>query len=206
METEQFNAIAPQETIDRTIAALKANNIEAICVATGAEAKQKVLELVPEGAEVFTMTSVTLATIGVADAINESGKYDSVRKKLNGMDRAKDGRAMRKLGAAPDYVLGSVHAVTESGEVIIASNTGSQLPAYAYGGGKVIWVVGTQKIVRDRAQGLERIYGYALPLESERAKKAYGASGSEVKKLLVIHKEGQPGRITLIFVNEAIGF
>lgn len=113
---------------------------------------------------------------------------------------------MQRLGATPEWVLGSVHAVTETGEALIASNTGSQLPAYAFGVGKVIWVVGTQKIVKDREEGLGRIYEHSLPLESERAKKAYGVPGSAVNKILIVNREVQPGRITMILVNERLGF
>jgi len=112
---------------------------------------------------------------------------------------------MQKLGAAPEYAVGSVHAVTEDGKVIIASNTGSQLPAYAYGSAHVIWVVGTQKIVANLEQGLKRIYEYVLPLESERLKKVYGVE-SNVSKLLIINKEIAPNRLTLILVKQKLGF
>ena len=113
---------------------------------------------------------------------------------------------MKKTGAAPEYCIGSVHAVTQDGKVFIASNTGSQLPSYAYGSANVIWVVGTQKIVKDFDEANERIYKYTLPLESERARKAYGVPGSAVNKMLIVNKEVAPGRITIIFVNEKLGF
>ncbi len=122
------------------------------------------------------------------------------------MDKSKQGKEMQMLGAAPEYAVGSVHAVTEDGKVLIASATGSQLPAYVYGSKKVIWVVGTQKIVKNTDDGIKRIYEHTLPLESERAKKAYGVSGSFVAKLLLINKEFEKDRIHLIFVNESIGY
>ncbi|SRR5258708_5354978 len=206
METKNFGNVASQETVDRTIAALKTNNIEAFFVATGEEAKQKVLELLPEGVEVMTMTSETLTAIGVTSIINDSGKYNSIRAKFAKMDPAKDKKTMRQIGSAPDYTVGSVHAVTEHGEVMIASNSGSQLPAYVFGAEKVIWVVGTQKIVRDRDEGFKRIYEYTLPLESERAKKAYGVAGSAVNKMVIVNHENQVGRLTIIFVGEPLGF
>lgn len=201
-----FSTVAPKETIERAMAALKRNGIEPYFAASGAEAKKKVLELLPEGTEVMTMTSVTLETTGISKEINESEKYPSVRKKLTSMDREKEGSEMRKLGAAPEYVLGSVHAVTENGEVLIASNTGSQLPAYAYGAGNVIWVVGAQKLVKNLDEGMRRLSAYALPLESERAKKAYGVSGSAVNKILIVNREIQLGRITMVLVGEKLGF
>ncbi len=103
-------------------------------------------------------------------------------------------------------MVGSVHAVTENGQVVVASNTGSQLPAYAYGSQNVIWVVGTQKIVSDLDAAFNRINEYVLPLEADRARKAYGVEGSNVSKLLILNKEINPNRIKLIFVNENLGF
>ncbi len=192
--------------IQKAIENLKANNMNALHVATGEEAKAKVLEMIPEGAEVMTMTSVTLDTIGLTEALNESDKYDSVRNKLNAMNRETEGREMQRIGAAPEYAVGSVHAVTEEGHVFVASNTGSQLPAYTYGADHVIWVVGLQKLVADNDAAVKRIYDEVLPLESERARKAYGMPGSFVSKLVIFNKEVRPDRITLILVDEHLGF
>lgn len=200
-----YKEVKSKVIVEKTIESLKAHGIDALYVETGEEAKQKVLELIPEGAEVMTMTSVTLDTIGVSDELNESGKYDSVKTKLYSMDGATQGNEMKKLGAAPEYAVGSVHAITENGKVFIASGTGSQLPAYVYGSQKVIWVVGTNKIVKDSDDAMKRIYEYTLPLESERARKAYGVPGSSVNKLLVVNNEA-PGRITVVFVNESLGY
>ncbi|MBI4155966.1 MAG: LUD domain-containing protein [Candidatus Zambryskibacteria bacterium] len=194
-----------EEQINRTISALKNNGIEALLIKDRAEAKNKVLEMIPRGANVMTMTSVTLDILGITEALNTSD-YDSVREKFKKMDSKTQSGQMRALASAPDYTVGSVHAVTEDGKVLIASASGSQLPAYAYGAGKVIWVVGTQKIVKDFEDGMKRIYKYTLPLESERAHKAYGVSGSAVNKMLIINKEATPGRMTIIFVPENVGF
>lgn len=202
----KWNQLASKESINKTIEALKSNGINAQFVETGEDAKRQVLSLIPEGAEVMNMTSVTLDTLDLPKELNESGKYNSVRNKLNTMDRATQGLEMQKLEAAPEWAIGSVNAVTEDGSVLIASNTGSQLSSYAGGSPNVIWVVGTQKIVKDTDEGIKRIYEYVLPLESERARKAYGAPGSNVSKLLIINKEVRPNRSTLIFVNEALGF
>lgn len=201
-----YTHLAAPEIVERTVAALKANGIDAHVVQNGAEAKQKLLELLPKGASVMTMTSVTLDATGVAKAINESGDFDSVHNTLMALDPKTQGVEMRARGAAPEWTLGSVHAITEDGHVMIASASGSQLPAYAYGAGNVIWIAGTHKIVKNIEEGFKRIYDYTLPLESERARKAYGVPGSAVNKLLVINKETQPGRITLILVNEVLGY
>lgn len=192
--------------VQKTIASLKNNGINAELVKGKEEAKKKALSLIPLDAEIMTMTSVTLDETGISKEINESGKYGSVRTKMSTMDRETQKREMKKLGAAPEYVIGSVHAVTENGEVIIASNTGSQLPAHAYGSDKVVLVAGTQKIVKNIEEGMKRIYEHSLPLESERAKKAYGVSGSSVNKILILNKENIDSRIHLILVNEVLGF
>lgn len=203
-----FAQPATQESLDKTIAALAINGITAIQVQSGAEAKQKILELIPQNTEVMTMSSVTLDALGISKEINESGHYNSVKTKLSAMDRATQGLEMQKLGSAPEWAIGSVHAVTETGQVIIASNTGSQLPAYVYASTHVIWVVGTQKIVPNLESGLQRINEYILPLESVRLAKAYNNPGlkSNPSKILLFNKEIVPGRVTLIFVPEVVGF
>ena len=159
--------------------ALTENGINTIVVEDGATAKQKISELIPAGAEVMTASSVTIQTLGIT--------YDKVRS------------------STPDWVIGSVHAVTEDGHVLIASATGSQLPAYVYGASHVVWVVGQQKIVKNIEAGIKRIYDFVLPLENERALKAYGV-GSGVHKLLIFNKEIKPDRVALILVKENLGF
>ena len=196
-----WNKLADKQIIDKTVEALKANGIDAKVVAKGEEAKKEVLSLIPEGAEVLTQTSMTLQAIGILQDLNESGKFDSVRNKLNSMNRKTQNLEMQKLGGGPDWTIGSVHAVSEDGHVFIASNTGSQLSAYVGGASHVIWVVGTQKIVKNDAEALKRIYEYVLPLEKDRARKAYGVSGSNVSKLLFVNREVKQDRITLIFLN-----
>lgn len=198
--------LADKKIVEKTIANLKINGIEVYFVANKEEAKKKAIELLPEKADVMNMTSMTLEAVGMDREVNESARYNSIRNKLNKMDRKVQGKEMQQLGAAPEWAIGSIHAVTQEGQIMVASMSGSQLPAYAYGASHVIWVVGTQKIVRNIDEGMKRLYEYTLHLESERAKKAYGVPGSAVNKLLILNKEIQEGRIHLIFVNEVLGF
>ena len=202
---KSFSELADDQIISATIQALKNNNIEAVVVENAGKAKEKVLEILPEGAEVMNMSSVTLETLGLDKEINESGRYDAVKPKLARMDRETQSIEMQKLGSAPVWAVGSVQAITESGQVIIASNTGSQLPAYAYGSAHVIWVVGTQKIVKNLDEGMKRIYDFVLPLETEHMQNLYKMN-SNVSKLLIINKEFIAGRLTVIFVKEKLGF
>jgi len=207
--TKDWKRPASPEALQRALKALNANGIQTVLAADAAEAREKVLAMLPAGAEVFTQTSVTLETIGLAQEVNESGRFDSVRKKLTSMNPQTQAREMRKLGAAPDFSIGSAHAVTETGTVLVASNTGSQLPAYAYGAGTQIWVVGAQKIVRDVDEGLQRIRDYVVGVETERARKAYGLPAdwrSFPSKILLFNREIAPGRVKLVLVNEALGF
>ncbi|SRR5258708_2065457 len=201
----KWTQIPSQKIINKTIKALTKNGMKAEFVQNKKEAKEKVLSLIPKGVEIMTMTSVTLDAIGIPKIINESRKFNSVRKKFANLNRETDNREMQRLGAAPEWAIGSVHAVTESGEVIIASNTGSQLASYVYGADHVIWVVGVQKIVQDKDEGMKRLMEHTFPLENERAMQAYGM-GSNVSKILVVNKEIKADRIKVIFVNEVLGF
>ena len=202
----KWMTIPAKEIVENTIKSLNENGIETYFFEDEEDAKKKVYEILPKNAEIMNMTSMTLETLGISKEIVESGKYDSVRKKLMAMDAEKDKKRMNELGAAPEWSISSVSAVTQDGKLMIASNTGSQLSAAAYGAMNVVFVVGTQKIVKDIDGGFKRIYEHCLVLESERAKKAYGVEKSYVNKILIINKEFNPKRIKLIFVNKVLGF
>lgn len=200
-----WTKIPDQTTIDKTVEALKANGIDTFLVENGKDAFAKVFRILPKGSSVMTMSSVTLDALGISKEINESDNYDSIKNKLNLMDRKTQSRQMQVIGSSPEWAVGSVHAVTEDGKILIASNTGSQLPAYVYGSDHVIWVIGAQKIVKDLDQAWKRLYEHTLPLETERLKKVYGVP-SNVSKVLIVQKEIKPGRITAIFVRKVLGF
>lgn len=198
---------APSENIiNKTVESLNRRGFNAIVVSTKDEAREAALSMIAEGSEVMTMTSKTLEEVGIAEAINSGSEYVSLKNKLMSMDRTKESREMQEIGAAPAVAVGSVHGVTEDGQIIIASATGSQLPAYAYGADKVIWVVGAQKISKTLDTAMQRLNEYVLPLESERARIAYGVEGSNVSKLLIMNNEFTPNRIHVILVKEPLGF
>ncbi|MEM5773518.1 MAG: lactate utilization protein [Anaerolineaceae bacterium] len=198
-----FADLANEEQIERAVEALEKNGIRVFRAQNADEAREKLLELIPEGAEVFTSTSRTLESIDVLSDIDE--RYNSVRAQLAKMNPKTENRAMQKLGATPQYMVGSVHAVTEDGKVVVASNTGSQLAGYAASAEHVIWVVGAQKIVKDLDEAMQRIEEYAYPLENERAQQAYGIN-SHISKLLIVNKEANPNRTSMIIVDENLGF
>lgn len=174
------------DPVERVAAALRSHNIEAIVVDTGADARAVVLGMIPDGAEVHSGKSKTLEDVGLFSELVESGRYDALRPRLFKMDRATQGREMRKLTAAPDYMLGSVAAVTDDGALVAASGTGSQ------------------KIVPDLAAALTRIRDVAFPYENARVREQMGVD-TILAKVLIIYAEWMPGRTTVVLVREPVG-
>ena len=195
---------AVDDRLEQVAAALRSHNIEAIIVDTGDEARETVLGLIPEGAEVYSGKSKTLADVGLFSELVESGRYDAIRQRLLKMDRATQGREMRKLMTAPDFMLGSVAAVTEDGALVAASATGSQLSGYASGAGRVILIVGSQKIVADLDAAMIRIRDVAFPYENAQVRASLGVD-TALQKVLVIYGEWREGRTTIVLVREPVG-
>ena len=201
----EFTQLASEEQIARTVQALQAHGIRAVVFESGEEARRYVLDQIPDGAQVYNSPSRTLESIGLAEEIEHPMRFQSVRAQLHALDRVTQRNEMRRLGVSPDVLVGSVQAITEQGEVLLASATGSQLGPAASGAGAVIWVVSTQKLVRSLEDGLRRIRERCLPLESERTQQAYGQA-SAINKLLIINGEVYPGRITIVLVKQQLGF
>jgi hypothetical protein len=201
----RFGTAADEARVRRTAAALEANGITVLRAADATEARRIVLGLIPAGSQVHHGASKSLEMTGITDEIARSGRYDPVRPRILSMDRATQSDEIRRLTSSPDVMLGSVHAVTETGSLVAASMGGSQLGPYVSGAGRLILVVGTQKIVSDLDEALLRIYDYAFPLEDARAQSEYGIH-SGVNKVLIINREITPGRITVVFVDEVLGF
>ena len=201
----RFGTAADDPRVTRTAAALEANGIGVLRAADAADAKRIVLGLIPAGSQVYHGASKSLADSGITEAIEKSGRFDPIRPRIWSMDRTTQGDEIRRLTSSPDVMLGSVHAVTETGSLVAASMGGSQLGPYVSGAGRVILVVGTQKIVSDLDEAMSRVYDYAFPLEDARAQAEYGIH-SAVNKVLVINREITPGRITVVLVDEVLGF
>ena len=200
----EFSVPASRERLERAQQALRRVNIETEIVPDSGAARDRVLELVPEGSEVHIGLSETMRELGVTSFVEQSGKYGAIRPQLMKLDRGTQRREIAKLATAPDYMLGSVHAVTEEGELVVGSGTGSQLAPYANGAGKVILVAGAQKVVANLEMGLRRLREYSYPLEDARMKAA-GHQGTILAKTLIISFD-YPGRIHLILVEKPIGF
>ncbi len=207
MKNIKFATLATTASIEKTKTALTNHGITVHVADSLDDTKKLVHSLIPKGSEVMTATSTTLNQLGLTDEINDGGDHNSIKSQLSKLNRETDALTMQKLGAGPDYIIGSVHAVTEDGKVIVASGSGSQLPAYTYGASHVIWVVSTKKIVKNLEEGLDRIYTHVLPQEDARIKTVYGPdASSNVNKLFILNNELNKSRINLIFVKQDLGF
>ena len=202
--SDRYTALPDDGTLAATVVALEEHGFSVEVVDDFDAAREAVLARIPRDASVMTNTSVTLQETGIADAVNESGQYESVRKKMLALDFATQAQEMKSIGGQPDYSLGSVHAVTRDGTLVIASASGSQLASYAWGAANVIFVVGVQKVVPDLEAAHERIYKHSLILEDARAVAAYGQN-SYVGKILEIHQES-PGRTHVVLIRQLVGF
>ena len=203
--SDRFTSLPDEHALAATVVALEEHGFSVEVVDDLDAARVAVLARIPLGSSVMTNTSVTLAETGIADAINDvGGRWESARNKMFALDFATQAQQMKAIGGQPDYALGSVHAVTRDGTLVIASASGSQLASYAWGAANVIFVAGAQKLVPDLAAAHERIYQYSLPLEDARAQAAYGQH-SQVGKILEIHQE-LPGRIHVVLIRKRVGF
>jgi hypothetical protein len=202
--SDRFTALPDEQTLAETVVALEEHGFSVEVVGDLDAARAAVLARIPQGSSVMTNTSVTLNETGIADAVNDGGPYDSARNKMFALDFATQAQEMKVIGGQADWALGSVHAVTRDGTLVIASASGSQLASYAWGAASVIFVVGAQKLVPDLAAAHQRIYQHSLPLEDARAQAAYGQHSS-VGKVLEIHQE-LPGRIHIVLIRQPVGF
>jgi acyl-CoA hydrolase len=201
---DRFTTLPDEQTLTAAVTALEEHGFSVEVVDDLGAAREAVLARIPHGSSVMTNTSVTLAETGIADAINDGGPYESARNAMFALDFATQAQEMKAIGGQPDYALGSVHAVTQDGTLVIASASGSQLASYAWGAASVIFVIGAQKLVPTLEAAHQRIYQHSLVLEDARAIAAYGQHSS-VGKILEIHQE-LPGRIHIVLIRQVVGF
>ena len=202
--SDRFTSLPDDQALAATVVALEEHGFSVEVVDDRDAARAAVLARIPAGSSVMTNTSVTLDQTGIADAINDGGPYESARNKMFALDFATQAQQMKAIGGQPDYALGSVHAITRDGTLVIASASGSQLASYAWGAANVIFVAGAQKLVPTLQAAHERIYQHSLKLEDARAQAAYGQD-SQVGKILEIHQE-LPGRIHIVLIRQPVGF
>ncbi len=206
----EFRSLPAKERIGKVLDAVNLRGVKAQLADTREKALEMVKSMIPDGADVMTGASITLQQIGFEDLLI-SGKHPWHNLKdgiLAEKDKAKQA-TLRKQGTLSEYFLGSVHAITEAGEIVIASATGSQLPAYAFSSSNVIWVAGAQKITPSMEMALKRIREYIVPLEDQHMKQLYGPKAATmIGKILIFERESpvMNRNINLILVNEVLGF
>ncbi|GAA3756835.1 LUD domain-containing protein [Streptomyces tremellae] len=200
-----FARPAPEADLQSAAEALRSNGFTVSLADTPADARALVAGLLPTDRSVLTATSETLRESGIAEDVDASGRFRSVRAAQADWDLAARADEVRVTRSAPDVVVGSVHAVTLDGTLVVASASGSQLAPYASGAARAVFVVGAQKVVADLPTALRRIETYSYPKEDLRAQSAYGAR-SVVAKVLVYGREVFPGRATVVLVRQAVGF
>ena len=200
----RFTALPDDATLSATVVALEEHGFSVEVVDDLDAARRAVLARIPEGSSVMTNTSVTLQETGIDDAINKGDSYESARNKMLALDFATQAQEMKVIGGQADYALGSVHAVTRDGTLVIASASGSQLAAYAWGAANVIFVVGAQKLVPTLEAARQRVYEHSLKLEDARAQAVYGQHSS-VGKVLEVHQE-LPDRIHIVLIRQQVGY
>lgn len=205
---KNFGELAGENSLQKVVQSLKKNNIEAVVVNTSKEAKIKVLELIPRGVSVMNGSSRTLEQIGFIEHLKSGDHgWNNHHETIITEKDPKKQSELRKRATLSDYYLGSVHAVTEKGELLIASNTGSQLPHIVFSSNNLIFVVGTQKIVANLTEAFERLEKYIVPLENENMQQKYGFN-TQINQIVIVRGENpMMGRkITVIFVKEKLGF
>lgn len=207
---EIFTLPASEAAIQHVAKKLQERNMEVVIVDDGEQARSVVLGRLPQGAEVHSARSKTLEDTGIYAAIHDTGHYAPLRHQYTRLNRRTQARAIRKLVASPDYILGSVNAITHDGVMIVASASASQLGPYANTAGQVILVVGSQKIVPDLETALQRIRGYALEKEDRQVRdsartETRGNQGAFVGKILIIEREWIDERILVVLVRQPIG-
>jgi hypothetical protein len=194
-----------EETITRTVEALKARNVDVMVVDDGAQALAKLKELVPEGSVIFNNTSETLDSIGYSDYVRQNPKYRNLHDEMEAETDPAKQRDIRRRATMADYFIGSVQAVAETGEVVVASGSGSQIAAYVYNAEHLIWLAGTQKICPGLSEAMDRVRGYTLERHDSWLQ-GRGRNPSPIGKLMVFENEVVAGRITMILIKESLGW
>jgi hypothetical protein len=203
-----FDSLASIDVVNKTIEALTKNGFLPEVVETGAEALAKIKEIIPAGASVMNGSSRTLDEIGFIEYFKgDKHNWNNLHKIILEEKDSQKQSLLRKQSALSDYYLGSVHALAKTGELVIASNSGSQLPHLAFTSPNIILVVGTQKITSDLDEALKRLNEYVLPLENDNLMKKMGRE-SFISKLLILNREPSfmERKVHIILVNEKLGF
>ena len=201
---KDYSAPSSEAQLEALAGRLRERNFEVVIVNDRDEASAEVFKRIPEGASIHSGKSKTLEDAGIFQELMENEQYDFIRRKTMKMDRRTQMAEIQKMGATPDIMINSANAVTEAGQIVVTSASGSQLGPIASGAGKVILVIGSQKIVPDLATAFRRIEEHVFPYEDARLREQLGV-GTKIARTLIVDRDFAPGRTTVILVREPIG-
>ncbi len=206
VDPEQWNRMPDEATIQRTIKVVESRNIRVILAETGREGLDAVLSLIPEGAEVMNGSSTTLLEIGFDRVLAENPKgWRDYRAIVTAESDTEKRHALRRKSVTADYYLSGIQAVAESGEIVGCDKSGSRVGAWPYAAAHLILVSGVNKIVPTLDAALRRCREYALPIENRRAERVYGMQSS-IDKYVILAREAEKGRTTLVLIRERLGY
>ena len=203
---QQWNSIPSPDVVDKTVREIEARGIKVLISRNAEEALDALKKIIPPGAEVMNGSSTTLIEIGYEEYITggRSGwkvVHDLIRAENDDKKRAD----LRRKSVTADYFLSGANAIASTGEIVACDASGSRVGAWPFAAGHLILIVGINKIVPTLEDALKRVREYAYRLENVRAQKAYGTP-SVIGKCVILAHEKNEGRITLIIVNEALGY
>jgi hypothetical protein len=199
-----FESPATEDQLQALAGRLRGRNFEVVIVDSLSDIKAEVMKRLPEGVLVHSGKSKTLEDAGVFAELMESDRWTFVRKQTMKMDRATQRDEMRRAGAAPDVMLGSVQAITVAGQLVVATASGSQVGPHASGAGRVVLVIGSQKVVPHLDAALRRINDHVTPYEDARLMEQLGVH-TMLTRVLIMEREFLAGRTTVILVRQPVG-
>lgn len=206
LDTEKWNRIPEEKVIAATVKAVEERGVQVERLADGSQALARIRELIPPGSEVMNGSSTTLIEIGFQELM-DSGKHEwnNLKLAVTREDDAQKRARIRRKTVTSDYFLSGVNAIATTGELVGSDATGSRVGAWPYGAGKLLLVSGTNKIVPTLEDALRRIREYTFPLEDVRSRNVYGVP-SKIGKCVILANESQPGRVTLLLIDDSYGY
>jgi hypothetical protein len=197
------------------IQALAANRMTGEFLDGPEQAPARVLELIPPGASVALGGSLTLFETGVVEALRQAPGLELIDRFQPGLE-PEEIQARLRRGPTADVFLAGVNAVTEAGELVLVDAACTRAAPVLFGPGRVILVAGCNKIVPNLAHAQERIRHFAAPANAKRLgrKTPCAADGRchdcdsperICNATVVIHKQADPERLTLLLVGGSYG-
>ena len=202
----KWNTLPSPQEIDVAVRAVGERGIRVRRAATGGEALAVLKTLIPPKARVMTGSSTTLIEIGFTEYLETGNSgWESLHAGITAEDDDTRRAELRRMSVAADYFVSGVNAIARTGEIVGCDASGSRVGAWPFAAGHLILVSGINKIVPDLGSALLRIQEYAFRLEDARARRVYGIP-STIGKIVILARERNEGRVTLVLADEALGY